>query len=902
MRVTHPTGQRAGRPLYAGLAGAAILSLITAAAVRAAPSPSSVTVGVGGAAPAQATVNGGPITGQGDNGLGQPLNPCPSPACESFGITLQAPAGYAAGNVIRLAVSVATTTPVPPNPQAGTLDTYLEDSSGAVVSSDPNSQNPSTVADNDAQPGSYTLVVAGSTGADNSYVATVTTASTPRVTAGIPNDITFAPSTVVSPVVLGGEPQVTLERPQANSLAGAVDSNRGFVDWPLSSRTNIGTLWRTTNGGDSFRQIYDTTCAQRQRPNCQTGGGGDTVNRVNLYDGHVLFGDQESLAAEAYAQSGDHGDTFPPTQQTPITAGGTAVDRQWIAPVSGPGYTAGPTDQYPLEGIFSYHIPVDGIYVSGIDTSGVVHPAVLTQVNAVDQSGDSVVDTTGGPGDGWLYLSYRQAIVSTQATGYLVATVPVSQFETPGISPTGAYHVNLVNSDIPEVFPWIALDTHGNAYATWVTGGKVYLAYSLIDDRHNNPHLGGVPGTLWTTKVQVNPTVLGSTLFPEIVAGDPGHVAITYVGTAGFTGVADNAVGANWYTFTSISTDALDASPTFVTGPVSHRVVHTGTLCTSGTTCATSNGDRSLLDMIDISMDADGRVGVVYSNNNNLFARQELSSSGSLGSEGSPYVMFAKLASGPSLLNGHGPYAFSYPQQCRSAPGGDATWPNHLTGASNIPGLDVLGDCVYTDANGNLVARVDLADASHQGMVNALGAYNGVLTTDLPAQRIQYVVRFETANDVGYMAFDVNSAGVESSYGGIIDQNNQIIAAGNAVGTLYNAQSGFTVSATRAGNSLLLSAPMAQFAVNNGMTLDSVTAFTDAGPADTSVGGVTSTDGTILNTDRVVDSSPPLDVVAEPLQPQATTPEAPYVILLPLIGLAIGGVLIQRRRRVAGPR
>ena len=71
LRLAHP------RWVLAAAAGAAALVGLSPAIGRAAPSPSSVTVGVADADPTTAIVNGGPISGQGDNGLGQPLNPCP---------------------------------------------------------------------------------------------------------------------------------------------------------------------------------------------------------------------------------------------------------------------------------------------------------------------------------------------------------------------------------------------------------------------------------------------------------------------------------------------------------------------------------------------------------------------------------------------------------------------------------------------------------------------------------------------------------------------------------------------------------------------------------------------------------------------------------------------------------
>src|SRR5207249_3517841 len=103
----------------------------------------------------------------------------------------------------------------------------------------------------------------------------------------------FAPSTLVAAQFLGAEPQTAMERtnapgvPQGNP--GGLSNNRIFVDWPLSSRSNIGQLSRSLDGGDSFRLLVDQTCAARSRPNCATGGGGDTESDVNPANGDVFF-------------------------------------------------------------------------------------------------------------------------------------------------------------------------------------------------------------------------------------------------------------------------------------------------------------------------------------------------------------------------------------------------------------------------------------------------------------------------------------------------------------------------------------------------------------------------------------------------------------------------------------
>jgi hypothetical protein len=822
--------------------------------VAAAPSPSSLTVTAGGAV---ASFSGGPITGSADgSGNAAPPPACAAPACESIPLTVKAPAGLPAKQ-IWVTVTVYFNAPAT-NPLGLTgLDAYLLDSSGNLVDGDTLGSAPSVAVGGQLDPGSYTVEISGEAGAAaETYTGTVLASIGPPPEPSahqLPTPLRFSPAALVSPTILGGEPQISFERPVAGAQPG-LDPQRGFVDWPVSSRTNIGTLWRTLNGGDSYRQIVDPSCSVRQVPNCNTGGGGDTVNRVNNYDGTLLFGDQESLAAEALASSTDHGDTFPATRQFAVTAAGTGVDRQWISSVDAPNVMGGPVDAFALDGVFSYHIPGGGEYVSGIDTSGLVHPAVAPVIPLVSQSGPSRVDVQpGSHGRGYFYQSYRDSV------GFRVAVAPLSQYQSPA-----GYVLQTVTTDQPQVFPWIALDTQGNLYAVWVsTDGNLYLSDSLIDDPANDPTArpAGVPGTKWSSKVRINPPALGSTVFPEIVAGDPGRIAITYMatGTGGYTGVSDGAPAtAQWDSYVSLSTDALSSAPQFQIGMVQHRWAHTGTICTAGTTCvaAAPMGDRSLLDMIDVTMDVDGRVAVVYSDNQNAFAPAETSQ----GSQGSPYIKVARLASGPSLLAGHGPYAYTYPTAYRTSAAGDATWPNSAAG-TNIPSLDILGSGVSA-SGGQVVGRIDLADGGAAAFTRDLGAYNtqNSGSLDPAATRLQYLLRWEDGTDGYYMAAESDASGNLTYYGGKVDGGNAISNGTSAVGIAYRPQTAFPVTGEVSGHTLLLKANMSQFHLATGSTLQGLAAYSLAGPSDGLISAQPAS-SQIFTAMRTVDASPPMDAV-----------------------------------------
>lgn len=885
---------RRRRRLWSGVAlcSIAVAVLAPSARVAAAPSPATLTVAVGG--PTQ-NFSGGPITGSADaSGSLSPVV-CSAPACESIPLTLTAPAGFPAKS-IDLTISV-TFTAAAGNPSGLTgIDVWVIDSGGNTVASATLGSSPAVATGTKLDPGAYTVEVTGEAGAANeTYTGTASAkqtgaASTVASVTQSPTPLGFGPAAVVSPTILGAEPQISFERPVAAPKAGAgLDPKRGFVDWPVSSRTMIGTLWRTQNSGDSYRQLVDLTCAERQVPNCLTGGGGDTVNRVNNYDGTVNFGDQESLAQEAFASSVDHGDSFPAARQTPVTSTFTGVDRQWISTVDAPGIMAGPVP-YELEGVFSYHIPVAGELVAGVGTDGIVRPAVPV-IPSVSQSGPSRIDTQpGSPGHGYFYQGYRDG------TGFKVGVAKLTSLQDPT-----AYSIGTVTADQPQVFPWINLDTKGNLYATWVApDGQLYYSFSRVADPKNNPTATppGVPGTTWSPKLKVNAPNLGSTVFPELVAGDPGHIAIAYVATADYSGVSDGApAGANparWNVYVSTSSDALDSNPTFQSGLVSHQVVHTGSICTSGTTCAATMGDRSLLDMIDVTIDSDGRAAVVFTDNNNSFGRQE----SSLGSAGSPWVKVARLATGPSLLTGHGPYALTYPTDFRTSASGDATWPNTAAG-TNLPALDIVGSGVSISGT-SLVARIDLKDATAAGMVRDLAAYNAVTSTDLPATRLQYVARWDSKGESYYLAAEADSTGALTYYGGKVDASNALSNANAAVGISYRPQSSFVVTGKVQGNSLLITGRLADFGAAAGDTLVSYQSHSLAGPADALISGQPAS-AQIFASMRNVDSSPPMDAVLA-AAPPANVPETPLVAVLLLAGVLTATAVGRRRRPWRGRR
>jgi len=619
----------------------------------------------------------------------------------------------------------------------------------------------------------------------------------PPVSFDTSGSVQFAPATLVSAHFLCAEPQTTMERNLSSSQNGRLDPNRIFADCPLTSRTQTSLFSRSTDGGDSFRLLFDPTCAPRNRPTCQNLGGGDSEEDVNLYDGNLLLGDQEGLTIqEGLATSTDHGDSFPATRQWAITNPTTATDRQWLAWVDPRNATVGGQG---LDAFYSWHMPGAGEYVVGVTTDGLPIPQPLPQIPFVGQSGQSRVDNTNGPGRGWIYLPF--GTFPPLANGIAVATAAAPQYQSPA-----AWKTNIVTTDTRALFPWIGLDDHGNAYLAWIsnsgpTAGQLFLSASPIDDARNNPQAGGRPGTYWTPQTQINPPSIHSTAFPEVVGGTDGHIAVAYMGSTDCAaGQSDNcATSSHWQTYVDVIQDASQlwkgGTTSVAVGQVSHKVAHLGSVCTSGTTCT---GDRSLLDMIDVSYDQNGRVGVIYSDNNNALGNvSDTTKNGA-------FIEFSKQTAGPSLTGGT--VNVSIPSGGRDDPAGDATWPNTSAG-QNLPSLDLLGASISNSGN-NLNATVKLADATTAGMARDLAAYNASVGTGSPAARLQYVVRIETANDVYHLSMEYENGNLRF-FGGKVDGNDGVQNGTNTiVGSRYVTDQGYPVTGSLGNGAIKLTVPL----------------------------------------------------------------------------------------------
>jgi hypothetical protein len=162
---------------------------------------------------------------------------------------------------------------------------------------------------------------------------------------------------------------------------------------------------------------------------------------------------------------------------------------------------------------------------------------------------------------------------------------------------------------------WTVKTIPGSTSSSWdpsvgiASDGTVYFGY-MNGDGHPFVAVSHDEGDTWTNIQDVG-TALGlqNIAFPAALAGDPDRAAFAFLGTTtgGDLGGEDPSNPAVWHLYVSHTYDGgaswvtVDATP--------NDPVQRGTICSAGTTCG---GTRNLLDFIDATLDAQGRVLVGY--------------------------------------------------------------------------------------------------------------------------------------------------------------------------------------------------------------------------------------------------------------------------------------------------
>jgi hypothetical protein len=248
-------------------------------------------------------------------------------------------------------------------------------------------------------------------------------------------------------------------------------------------------------------------------------------------------------------------------------------------------------------------------------------------------------------------------------------------------------------------FPTIAQDSSGNVY-------MVYASQELHGSTPAGPYNTYVNvsrdgGHHWGKSHKVSTT--GSNAFPWITAGSAGRVGVAWY-HANMEGqnnrfAFDDLSKAEFDVQVAQSIDAVATTPHYTVVTASEHPMKYGPICTAGTACAVTMVDRSLGDYLNIGVDPDGALSVVYvDDTSNSFTTGP---TGAVAENGPP--VYQRQISGPSMLVGKTPKHNGYPFDKVGDALGDAHYSGNGRYVAAAQNLDLNQAAVEEDKNGLVI-------------------------------------------------------------------------------------------------------------------------------------------------------------------------------------------------------
>lgn len=521
---------------------------------------------------------GGPFTG-----VATDPSTCTTLTCDTFFLTINTPSNFFT-SFPNDEVQIRITWPA----QTNEFDLYVFDPSGNLVGS--SAQSFATYEEVDAgplAPGTYKVVIVASPVVNSSYSGTAQIAPDPTVANGKarykPGNMAFTapfelqrPNDPVNSTTLGAivfdqdtEPRVVHDS-LGNLYVAAIQGVPGGVD-----------VWKSVDGGKTFTYLGQpdgTQVAATTGTTTGTGVGGGDEDLAIGASGNVYM-NSLWLGSTTQASSFNGGSTWV---VNPLASDIPGNDRQWIA-------SSGNNDLYltykQLGALETGTVSI--VCVKSFD-GGITFP----QVTQVTTPGLGVQ-----PGD--------QGNITVDANNGNVYTIFFDDTGTQvwlGRSTDGGQTFGLklvfqgpADTSLAHVFPVIAVDRGSNLHAVLSDGVNTYLTTSQDQ------------GATWSHVVRVNNgNTTRTAIQPWIVAGNPGSVNITWLGSSD-TNFLDSA--AQWQVFMAQSQNDLAVVPTF-TQSTATGVVHIGPVCVNGLGCP--SGTRTLAEYWAPDVYLDGNALIVF--------------------------------------------------------------------------------------------------------------------------------------------------------------------------------------------------------------------------------------------------------------------------------------------------
>lgn len=613
---------RAHRTIYSAFAAASVAALLSATvSVQAAPSPSSVSVGVG----QSVAISGGPITGTADASGNAAPTSCSDPTCESFPISLQAPASDATH--VTLDAGITFNAPAG-NPEGlSGLDLWLFNGGGTVIASATSGSSPASVSAAGLSGGStFTLDVSGEAAANGDTYTGSVSASVPSVTPPATPNSHFTTQILPSAPTSGlgtapnedAEPGIGVDGDGTFWVASDIEPFAQHDTRALEALSGTD-VWKSSDGGTTWTWV--AAPFNDQSTSNPSLGGEDTDIAVapvknsngfyNVYVASLWIGSTNIAVSE------DGGVTW----KTTAVNGEPVQDRPWLA-------ADGPCLFY-----LSYHAiaPYDTVVDKYDDCNaadqalGSAVPPTETNVflgqilpTASNRFGKLVVDNSpSSPHQHRIYQPMEGCATPSQnglpEEGTNCQTTPqiYVAYADPGTGTLSFTAVAVAPVSTNKLFIWpdtITTDSAGNVYVAW------------FDDQHSYVSESTDGGASWLPAVQVNAAPALSSVYPTIAASAPGHVEVAFYGSTRAGDADDPTVmgppnmygAANWQLFWTSSTDY---GQTWTGQETVTPTIHTGVLCYNGSGCGQYTGDRNLLDDFGLAISpTTGRSVIAFSN------------------------------------------------------------------------------------------------------------------------------------------------------------------------------------------------------------------------------------------------------------------------------------------------
>jgi len=444
---------------------------------------------------------------------------------------------------------------------------------------------------------------------------------------------------------------------------------------PNTGPANSGTLPFRYEGQPDNCGILTDGCANNvgslTNPGLAPGGGDDDIavngpDPSNTFNGvaipNVAFVSL-SLADVTAANSKDRGQTF--SIGTSMATGGAinfdnagaahvpGDDRMWIDAFDDASTVA-----------MNYHDLVSGlIHVQLSNDGGATYNAgngeAISDVNTIGAANGSGSGNVAGQ----IRIDKNTNGCSTRGALYQIFSAPESPADNPPCGGPLACHAlrtvyvgvstNAIISGVPQpaftfidhtifnspdgspgttngtgqVFPALATDNNGFAYAVWSDNNNIYLSSTVGSSQSS------APGSLWNPPVRVNQgaTTGGrSNVFPWVAADANGHVVVVWLGETNIgtptapansnnrtmleptcTGASagTNNCWAKWNVYAAETVNGNVLKPTFTQHIVSDHIIHSGTVSTGG---LGGGADRNLADFFQVALDPNHRANITF--------------------------------------------------------------------------------------------------------------------------------------------------------------------------------------------------------------------------------------------------------------------------------------------------